>query len=286
MSKQTSHRSVNSHGGDQTPGEMNDEAVTPRRLTEAIQTERPSRAKSLHQGYYRWLRLSRLAMAAFVALTVMFLIWAMPWANTGLDADDYTPELAFTVYLLGSIAIFGLLSLTFKELARRSKESLMAWSAVYDIGTGLHNRTYMYDRLSLECARAERGGAVFSVISLQILIASSDLETSVSLSKEALRDIADTVDSLVHPADLVARLSGSELAIVAIGVDKDNRRSVVEGLRAAIAADLPRVLGGPSASEVKAGVATFGIDGRDSAALVKAARVSAILARPRRARAA
>ena len=277
MSKQVTHQDVNPHAGDQTPGDMDDAAVTPRRLTEAIQTERPSRATSIHQGYYRWLRLSRLAMAAFVALAVMFLIWAMPWANTGLEADDYTPELAFTVYLLGSTAIFGLLSLTFKELARRSKESLMAWSAVYDIGTGLHNRTYMYDRISLECARAERGGDVFSVITLQILIASPHLETAVSLSKEALLDIADTVDSLTHPADLVARLGGSELGIVAIGVDKDNRGSIVERLRAAIAADLPRVLGGPSASEVKAGVATYGI---------KAARVSAILARPRRARAA
>ena len=286
MSRQISHRRANWHAGDQTLGEVNDDVVTPRRLTEAIQTDRPSRATSIHQGYYRWLRLSRLAMAAFFALALMFLIWAMPWANTGLDADDYTPELAFTVYLLGSTAIFGLLSLTFKELARRSKESLMAWSAVYDIGTGLHNRTYMYDRISLECARAERGGDVFSVITLQILIASSHLETAVSLSKEALLDIADTVDSLTHPADLVARLSGSELGIVAIGVDKDNRRAIVERLRSAIAADLPRVLGGPSASEVKAGVATFGIDGKDSAALVKAARVSAILARPRRARAA
>lgn len=286
MSKQIPHRSISSHAGGQTPGEVNDEAVVPGPLADAIQTERPSRAKRAHEGYYRWLRLSRLAMAAFGALAVMFLFWAVPWAPAGLDAEDYTPELAFTVYLLGSIAISGLLSMTFKELARRSKESLMAWSAIYDIGTGLHNRTYMYDRLSLECTRAERGGAVFSVISLQILIANSEFETVVSLSEAALRDIADTVDSLTHPADLVARLSGSELAVIAIGLDKANRSSVVERLRAAIVADLARVLGRPSASEVKAGVATFGIDGKGGAALVEAARTSAILARPHRARAA
>src|SRR3990172_13214301 len=121
---------------------------------ETLPPERLRAASTVTRSYYRWLHLRRLAFAAFVILGIFLLLWLVPWLPSGLDTDDYTPEMAFTVYLLAGVALMALLALGFQELARRNRERLMLWSTVYDEGTGPHNRTYLYDRLSLECERA------------------------------------------------------------------------------------------------------------------------------------
>ena len=251
-----------------------------------LSPERLREARGAHRSYYRWLRLNRFAMAAFVAMTALLVLWLLPWAPSGLEADDYTPELAFTVYLLGGVAVVGVLVLLSRELVRRHRESLMVWAAVYDEATGLHNRTYLYDRLSLECERAERSGGIFSVIVLQIRIGSSATEPVPALSNVALENVADLINRLTHPADLVAMLSGSELAVLAIGVGREQRVALLERLRTAVAAELPEFLDKTAVVDVIAGGATYGVEGSEAGALVQAARTAATLALPQRGRAA
>lgn len=253
---------------------------------ETLPPERLHRARRAHRGYYRWLRLSRMALAAFIVTGAVFLIWILPWLPGGLDIEDYTPELAFTVYLLGGAAIAGMLALAFRELARRDRESLMVWATVYDEATGLHNRAYLYDRLSLECERAERAGGVFSIIVLQIRIGGSASGSPPTLSHAALQQVAEQIDRLIHRTDLVAHLSDSELAILAIGVEREHRRLLLDRLRAAVDAELPRFLDRPAVVDVKGGAVTYGVDGNDAGTLVQAARTAAILALPHRGQAA
>jgi GGDEF domain-containing protein len=259
---------------------------------DAPQGDRAQRARRVHRGYYRWLRLSRLALGAFIFIGGVFLAWAVPWLPSGLEADDYTPRLAFTVYLLGGAALTGLLALVLRELALRSRERLMVWSTVYDEETGLHNRAYLFDWLALECDRARRSNGVFTVVVLQIRIGGAGISPGSAEAArstvpiEGLQRVAQMLDPLLQPAGLIALLSQAELAVVTIGAGRDGRPARVKALRDAVAAELTRLLGGQMPLDVKAGAATYGTDGEDTDSLVQAARAAAVLALPPRVRAA
>ena len=260
-------------------------ATSPAQI-EPLPPARFRQVKAAHQSYYRWRRLGRLTRTAFGAMAILYLIWLVPWLPSGLDTDDYTPELAFTVYLLGGVAITGVLALAFQELARRRRESLAVWAAVYDDATGLHSRTYLYDRLALQCEQAEGTGAVFSVIILKIRINSAGSGPPPRLSNAMFQKLAELLDDVTRPTDPVALLSASELAIIGIGVDRENRHALLEGLRSTVADELPLLLGRPALINVIGGVSTYGVEGRETNELIQAARAAAILGLPRRTRAA
>ena len=241
------------------------------------------RATAAYRSYFRWRRLSRLVMAACLVVATVLVLWLVPWMPRGLETDDYTPELAFTVYLLGGVGLTGVLALAFSELARREREGLMVWAAVYEETSGLRNRTYLYDRLSLESERARRSGSVFSVIVLQIRLRHSDSVPLRVLPEDSLQKVTELINRDTHPTDLVAKLTDSELAIVALEIDQQSRRGLVERLRTTIASELPVYVGRSATLDVKGGAATYGVDGTDADTLVQAARTSATLALPDRA---
>jgi GGDEF domain-containing protein len=238
---------------------------------------RLDQARAAHRGYFRWRRLSRVAIVAFGVFAVMFSLWALPWLPRGLNTDDYTPQLALSVYLMAGVAAAAVFALAFQELARRDRESLMVWGTVFDEVSGLHNRTYLYDRLSLECEKAARNGGVFSIVALQIRLGGSAPGSSPALPTSALQDIGTLLDCLTHPSDLVAILSGAELAVLAVGVDRNDRASLQERLRGAVAAGLPRLLKDPAPISVRCGGATYGEDSTDPGTLIQTARQAAIL---------
>lgn len=248
--------------------------------------ERPSRATSVYRRYARWVRLSRYALLAFLIAGGVFIVWLVPWFPSGLDASDYTPQFAFTVYLFGGVALIGFLALGLREMARRDREALMVLGTVYDEETGLHNRSYLYDRMALEADRAERLNYVFSLLVFQVRHSRPGSNSAQGLPKAAMRKVAEAVQRITHSTDLVALLSDSELAVLTVGVDQQSRKALQGRLRHAIAGELPRILDEPALIDVKAGAATYGLDGADALTLVQAARTSASLASPERAQAA
>ena len=233
--------------------------------------DRLRRARAMHQSYFRWLRVSRLAMAAFFVLAVLFFLWMLPWLPSGLDAKDYTREVTFTLYLLGGVTLVGVSTLALRELTRRKRERLVAWSSLYDEATGLHNRAYLYDRLSLECDRAERRGSVFSVFVLQIRSSAS----KPILSNAVLQRLAEMINSCTRSTDLVALLNGSELGVLAIGVGQEARAVLLGTLQTVVAEELSRHLDAATTVKVIGGTATYGVHGKEPAALVQAARTAA-----------
>lgn len=244
------------------------------------------RAKQVRRSYLRWLRLSRLATAAFVVTGAAALLWLLPWLPGGLDTEDYTPELAFTIYLLSGAAVTGILVAAFQELARRYRERIMVWAAVYDEESGLHSRDYLYDRLLLACEQAERLHTVFSVVVLRFRVAGQAPGRTPALTETVMERTADIIYRMTRLGDLVARLSDSELAILATTVDESTRRGLTLRIIAAVTADLGDLLGEGAVFDVVSGGATFGEDGRQAAALLSAARKAAMLAPRGSARAA
>lgn len=258
----------------------------PATASERLSPERLGRARSALRCYYRWLRLSRLTLGAFLVLAVIVIAWLVPWLPSGLDADDYTPEIAFTVYLLGAATFIGLLALSFRELARRDRDSLLVWASVFDEATGLHNRAYLYDRLALECQRAQRSDRPFTLFVLQTRLASAAGEGQPTLTSAVQEKLASLIDSVTHKTDVVALLSPNELAVLAFGVGREQRPSIQHRLQDAADAEVPHYLETSALIDIKIGAATYGVDGTDSSTLVQTARSGALLAVPRRATAA
>ena len=252
---------------------------------ESLASEQAQRSKHPVRGYFRWLRLSRLAVVAFVLLAIAFFAWTVPWVPSGLAVEDYTPRLAFTIYLVGGVAIAGILALILQELARRERERLLVWNAVYDESTGMRTRQYLIDRLTLECDRADRHSTVFSLLVLQLHARGGESRPAVTVSAAALQEIAQAINELTHRTDVVALLSGSELAVLALDAGRADRDKLLERIRSAVAVELPHFLREPGATSVKGGAATYGVDGTTSLELVHAARTGAMLAVPSRTQA-
>ena len=106
------------------------------------------------------------------------------------------------------------------------------------------------------------------------------------LSSGALRKIAEIIDSMTHPTDMVSMLSNSELVVLAIQIDRETRRSFQDRLGKAVSSKIPELLSSDTVFDVKTGSATYGVDGNEPSALVQAARTSAafgVRARPRAA---
>lgn len=263
---------------------MSDVTESPEVVREggASAPERSNRATATYRRYARWTQASRIALVTFLIFSGVALVWLVPWFPSGLDANDYTPQFAFTVYLLGGLAFVGILALALRELARRDRETLMVLGTVYDEETGLHNRAYLYDRLALEAARAERLNYSFSLLVFQIRLGQPGMKAP-ALPKNAVQKIADSISRLTHATDLIALLSDSELAVLAIGVDQKTRKNLIERLRHAIVGELPGLVADSSIVDVKAGAATYGADGVDAQTLVQGARTTASFASPERA---
>jgi len=260
--------------------------ATPPGQVDTLSIEGRLLAREAYRNYHRWLRLKRLALVGFFVMAALFLVWVVPWLPNGLETDDYTPELGFTAYLLVGVALTAVLALAFEEFTRRQRDRLMVWGTVYDEATGLHSRSYLYDRLSLECGRARHRGRVFSLLVLQLRVGGSAREPVPILSTASLQKMAELMNQLTHRTDLVALLSGSELAILALDVDKAVRGTLLERLRAAVEAELPSFLDRPALVQVIGGAATYGVEGTEAGALVQAARTAAALGLPRRGQAA
>jgi GGDEF domain-containing protein len=223
------------------------------------------------------MRLSRLALGGFIFAGIIILLWLIPWLPAGLDTSDYTPRVAFTIYLLAGAALIGLIALSLQELARRDRQALTAWASVYDEATGLHTRAYFYDRIGLECERAQHAPEPFSVIVLQLHAAGAHSKSKPPLDNIALQKTAELINSVTHASDVVGLLSGSELAVLAVRVDRERRHILQERLQRTVSAALPEFAGQASRVDVRSGGATYGVDGAQPGGLIQAARTSASL---------
>ena len=214
-----------------------------------------------------------MAVAFWVA-TAYFLFWAIPWFRAvpwlpgGLSTEDYTEQVSLALVLGGLCVILGVGTLIFREHLRRTREALLAWTAVYDETTGLYNRRYFFDRLSLECERARRQGTTFSLILMRFEHSPGH---GRGPSAGALRRLGAVLTRTARSNDLVALLGGNELAVAAMGVPRKVAPQVVDRLKNALEGAL--VDTGDRLS-LRLGVASYGTRCRDPGMLLRSARRS------------
>ena len=252
---------------DRSSGPASPEEALTSSEAEATSAETPQRGGvSLHQHYYALLRRSRLMAVAFWVATAYFLYWAIPWFPGGLSEEDYTEQVALTLILGGLCIILGVGTLILRQHLRRTREALLAWTTVYDETTGLYNRRYFFDRLSMECGRARRQGTTFSFILMRFEHSTGH---GRGPSTGALRRLGAVLTRTMRSNDLVALLGGNELAVVAMGVPRKLSPQVVDRLKRALEGSL--VDSGDRLS-LRLGVATYSARCRDPSALLRLAR--------------
>ena len=236
-------------------------------------TERARRVtSSLYGSYFRTLYLSRLVWVAFWACFVYFLLWAIPVFGIGLSSKDYTPQFTITLVFAVTCILLGGLSGTLRRVSRRKRETLVAWSSLYDETTGTHTRSHLYDRLSLECERSERNGGSFALLLLKLRPMREDRPLGRG-NGELLRMVAERVQALIRTSDLVALISNDEFGVLLCGVSVGTASVLAERLRDSLEWNASQDKS-PIDFAVDVGMATYGEDVRTPEALVEAARAS------------
>jgi diguanylate cyclase (GGDEF)-like protein len=248
-----------------------------RLIRRAEKTNRARQAtSSLYRSYFRTLYLSRLAWVAFWGCFVYFMLWSIPLFGIGLSVKDYTPQFAVTVIFATACMLLGTLSGMLRTTARRKRETLVAWSSLYDEATGTHTRSHLYDRLSLECERSERHGGSFALLLLKLTAMRGGHQLDRG-DGEFLRSAAGRVQSLIRSSDLVALISNDEFGVLLCGLNASAAAVLAGRLRDSLEWNALDSMGdGESAVDivVDVGMAVYGDDGPTPEALVEAARAS------------
>ena len=144
----------------------------------------------------------------------------------------------------------------------------------YDPVTGLANRSALLCELDGRCRQA---GSPFALIRVRALgLSALEASTGWQSRDEAAVEIAQRLRAAAGPEARIARVEGSEFAVVVPGGDVAAAGSTAEAVMAALAEplDLPS---GRQLLQARAGIALCPADGSDGAAIMSAA--SAALAR-------
>lgn len=164
-------------------------------------------------SYLSDLKLSRLSRFAFFLVAGLFLAWMAPHLPSGLDPNSYAGPTTLSLMLsILAVSLAGL-SMVYFLRAARQREVLLAWSALFDESTGLHNRQYFLDRLDLEIARATIDNHAFRVFLLQAQRQDKDGEF-VRLNRDELAEVAAGIRGALGSRDTLAALRPDELAVL------------------------------------------------------------------------
>ncbi len=180
-------------------------------------TADPIEPEAVKAHYIRALRISHLSRFAFFLVAGIFFAWAIPFMPHGLNARAYASATTLSLVLAFMAVSLAILSMVYFLLAARRREVLLAWSAVFDESTGLHNRQYFLDRLDLEIARANINNQSFRVFLLQAR-RQDGAGRYQRLSRDELAEIARTIRETLDANDTLAALRPDEFAVLAPSV--------------------------------------------------------------------
>ncbi len=227
----------------------------------------------LHQSYFLTLKWSRLAMAAFWTVAVLFFLWAIPWLPAGMSVEDYSAQVAFTFSLLGGCALLGGAAMTLRAIAHRRREALVAWTTVYDETTGLRNRRYFLERLRLECEQAAERSSDFALILFALRPTGGPSVQQDQSTAAALRSAGKVLAGHTRLSDMVAVIGPRELVVLTPGLGPGVAEPTAHRLSRILLREVEEWADKPQKHPgLRVGVAVFGGETTEPAALLRAAR--------------
>lgn len=226
----------------------------------------------LSRSYSFALKWSRLTAAGFAVMAVIFGVWVTPWMRVGMRPQDYNGKVVFTLLLLTTAFALASLSLLLRGIAARRRQALAAWNAVFDEATGLHNRRFFTDRLALECERGDHIG--FALLLFRFEVVEREGAAGRRPRPDVLRAAGHLLAREARSSDVVAVMSGTDLAVLATPVAGHFHAPMLERLERVLALELIRAQQWEQKGRlaIRAGLAAYGADGTDPSQLLSAAR--------------
>lgn len=130
--------------------------------------------------------------------------------------------------------------------------------------TRLANRRGWDRAIERECARVRRDGGTLAVLLCDVDRLKEINDTfGHAMGDVVLQEIAGQIERRLRSSDLVARIGGDELAVLAVGADERDAIELAEELRASIEAEQP---GGPALGGVSVSIGVAEWEGGDDAA--------------------
>ena len=160
--------------------------------------------------------------------------------------------------------------------AEKQREQQLQFLAHKDVLTGLPNRHWFMQELGQEVAAAQQHGEPLAVILLN-LDRFKDVNDSYghAVGDQVLRHIAQQLQSAMRPGDLIGRMAGDEMVVIARGVaDSSAAGQIAERLIAAAARPWQSPDGFAVVVSVRAGICCFPQHASQAAALVQGAHAA------------
>lgn len=224
----------------------------------------------------RWMRASRLAMAAFATFGVISLAWMLPWAPSGLSPRDYSPELLFTAFLLAGVAISGIVAFAFRDIARRDRDRVAALGEFYDDVTGMQNRFFLLERLAARAEQAANNARSFMLMIFRFDAVDEVTSRPITVHRALLNEIGEAIKRRVGRGDLVATLGHTEFAIVADKIRPEQAVELAADIKTALVIGISRTFDKKATVSIASGAAAFPRDAEQPDALVAFARADAL----------
>lgn len=144
------------------------------------------------------------------------------------STDGLTPQESSVIHSI--LAVMVMVVGSSKALSRTLSE--LEYYSTHDPLTGLHNRRYFNDILDYEVGRSERHQHEFSILMLD-LDDFKDVNDTYGhpCGDGVLRQVAETMSSVVRKGDLATRIGGDEFAIILVETGFNGAMIVAEKLR-------------------------------------------------------
>lgn len=133
-----------------------------------------------------------------------------------------------------------------------------------DALTRLANRRAWDRAIERECARVRRDGGTLAVLLCDIDRLKEINDTfGHAMGDVVLQEVAGQIERRLRSSDVVARIGGDELAVLAVGADERDATELAEELRASVEAEQP---GGPGLGGVSVSIGVAEWEGGDDTA--------------------
>jgi diguanylate cyclase (GGDEF)-like protein len=172
---------------------------------------------------------------------------AFALAVVALDRNSFSSDSLRAAFVVNG-ALISLFAFLFAARTDRQRLQLEAL-ATHDALTGLHNRREMEEELRIAVATNKRSGAGFGLVMLDLDHFKRINDTlGHQAGDQVLIAFADLLKRSTRKADRAFRYGGEEFVMIFPGVDLTGLRTVINHLRARIAAEMSRPEGQVTAS--------------------------------------
>lgn len=190
-------------------------------------------------------------------------------------------DLAARTGLAGSNDEIGRLARAFDDMTQALQQhevelqaalKLVQEQAIHDPLTGLYNRRQMEELLAHEFLRAQRSGAPFAVVMVDIdHFKRINDNYGHESGDEVLRQVAALLGNAVRRSDIVCRYGGEEFLILLLGASLENALRRAAEIHRRVRNLIVPLRGEPVAIAASFGVAACPVHGTDRDALLRAA---------------